>query len=217
MSISSIDSSMLGLISQYYYPSSVSTTSSISSNNKSSNDTRLSGVAAVNTDGDTLQLSGTTTPAILSTANIYSNMDTDGDGSVSESEFAALRPSDVTEEMASNLYSSFDTNSSGSLTESEFAAAMNNALAIHTVSAASSVTNTSATQSVSGGAQSASNSCPLGNTTCLGCGQCGQTTQSLAGFNVSPAQNTSNNQPNTSADYFTAIATKAYESNSIYL
>jgi Ca2+-binding EF-hand superfamily protein len=49
-------------------------------------------------------------------------MDTDGDGSVSEAEFVAARPSDASEDQAASLFESLDTSQSGSLTESQFAA-----------------------------------------------------------------------------------------------
>ncbi|GAJ92432.1 hypothetical protein RRH01S_03_05070 [Rhizobium rhizogenes NBRC 13257] len=51
-------------------------------------------------------------------------MDTDGDGNISEAEFVAARPSDVSEEQATNLFASFDTENTGSLTESQLASAM---------------------------------------------------------------------------------------------
>jgi Ca2+-binding EF-hand superfamily protein len=87
----------------------------------------LVGVVASNSDGDTFQLSDAGKTAMLSTSEMYDKMDADGDGSVTQEEFVAARPDDVTEEMAANLYNSFDTDTSGSLTESEFETAMNQA------------------------------------------------------------------------------------------
>ena len=87
----------------------------------------LTGVVASNSDGDTFQLSDAGKTAMLSTSEMYDKMDADGDGAVTQEEFVAARPDDVTEEMAANLYNSFDTDTSGSLTESEFETAMNQA------------------------------------------------------------------------------------------
>lgn len=69
---------------------------------------------------------GSTTSATSSLSEMFSKLDTDSDGSVSQAEFLAARPDDVTEEMATNLYNSFDTDSSGTLTETEYVTAMNN-------------------------------------------------------------------------------------------
>lgn len=136
MSVSSIDSSSIGLLSQYYYQNRTSDSNTNSSKSTSTAD-GLKGVTSINSDGDTFQMSGVTASTMLSTSEMYSKMDTDSDGSVSESEFAASRPSDVTEEMAQNLYSSFDTDSSGSLTESEYEMAMNNAVSLTSASTSS--------------------------------------------------------------------------------
>jgi hypothetical protein len=211
---------MMALLSQYY--SQNLTSSNTNSSNSTSTVTNLERVTAINSDGDTFQMSGVAASTMLSTAEMYSNMDTDSDGLVSESEFLASRPSDVTAEMAANLYSSIDTDSSGSLTESEFETAMNNALSVNTVSATSSASSAVATQSAGGGGTaSASNSCPLGNSTCTGCGQCGKITlsSSSSAFNssFSSSQNNTNSSTSKTIDYLSAIATKAYESNSIYL
>ncbi|QDR79943.1 EF-hand domain-containing protein [Sporomusa termitida] len=212
MSISSIDSSsMAELLSQYYYQNRTANNNTNCSNSTSTVDS-LKGVTSINSDGDTFQMSGLTQ---LSIAVMYSKMDTDGDDSVSKSEFGALRPSDVTEEKANNLYSSFDTDSSGSLSESEFETAMNNVLSLNTVSATSTNNSTASTQSTSaggGGMAAASSSCPVGNSTCTSCGQCGKTTLSSS----SSTQNT-NTQTSISTDYLSSIAMMAYEMNSVYL
>ena len=174
MSVSSIDSSRIGILSQYYYQN-LTANSTTESNNSSAGVAGLKGVTASNADGDTFQMSGLTAPAQLSASAMYSTMDSDGDGSVSQSEFVALRPSDVTEEMANTLYASFDTDSSGSLTETEFATAMNQALSVNAVSATATGSSTAAASSAGGGGTaSAGNSCPVGNSTCTSCGQCGK-------------------------------------------
>jgi hypothetical protein len=64
----------------------------------------LPGVVASNADGDTFQLSDAGKAAMLSTSEMYDKMDADGDGSVTQEEFVAARPDDVTEKMAANLY-----------------------------------------------------------------------------------------------------------------
>lgn len=111
MSVSSVSSTdWAALISQYASQRTNKTdTTTSSSQDLSSN---LAGVTAINSDGDTLQLS----EAALSAAEMFSKMDTDGDDSLSKSEFVAARPADVTEEMASTLYSSLDSDSSGAVT-----------------------------------------------------------------------------------------------------
>ncbi|MEN6411501.1 MAG: EF-hand domain-containing protein [Veillonellales bacterium] len=160
MSISSVSNSWAAILNQY---SPYQTTN----NNTTNNDTttnKLDGAAGISSDGDTFQMSGALPPAPpaynssgadnssdssyssastqLSTAEMFSKLDTDGDGAVSESEFAAARPSDVTEEMAQNLYSSFDTDSSGSLTESEYETAMNNAPSLSATDSSSDSSST---------------------------------------------------------------------------
>lgn len=59
-----------------------------------------------------------------SSSDSVSAMDTNGDGYVSESEFLAAKPGDVTDEMAQNLWDSFDTEDTGSLSTSDLATAM---------------------------------------------------------------------------------------------
>ncbi|MHC1760370.1 MAG: EF-hand domain-containing protein [Negativicutes bacterium] len=96
-------------------------------NGESSQDlaSALTGVVATNSDGDTLQLSKAAQSAMLSATEMYEKMDTDADGSVTQEEFVATRPENVTEEMAANLYNSFDADESGSLTVTEYETAMN--------------------------------------------------------------------------------------------
>jgi len=126
MSISSVGNTLSSLLVSAYGSSSLSSAKT-SDDSSESSAKALTGVVATNSDGDTFQLSGATQSTRLSASEMYSKMDTDGDGSVSEEEFVATRPEDVTEEMASKLYSSFDSDSSGSVTESEFETAMNSA------------------------------------------------------------------------------------------
>ncbi|MBB4568886.1 EF-hand domain-containing protein [Rhizobium leucaenae] len=64
------------------------------------------------------------TPDDSQISSMFSAMDTDGNGSVSEAEFVAARPSDVSEDQATNMFDSLDTSGSGSLTESQFETAM---------------------------------------------------------------------------------------------
>ena len=59
-----------------------------------------------------------------SAADLYAEMDTDGDGSVTAAEFVAARPDDVSEEDATALFKSIDTEDAGSITEEQFAAGM---------------------------------------------------------------------------------------------
>ena len=123
MSISSISNNLSSLLVNAYSNTALSSTKT-SDDSSQSTVKSLAGVVATNSDGDTFQLSQT---ARLSASEMYSKMDADGDGSVSEEEFVSARPSDVTEEMAANLFSSFDTDSTGSVSSSEFETAMNNA------------------------------------------------------------------------------------------
>ena len=124
MSISSVNGSLASMLINPY--------SNVNSGRNAGNSfpaatNSLAGVVASNSDGDTFQLSDAGKTAMLSTSEMYDKMDADGDGSVTQEEFVAARPDDVTEEMAANLYNSFDTDTSGSLTESEFETAMNQA------------------------------------------------------------------------------------------
>ncbi|WP_431324388.1 EF-hand domain-containing protein [Rhizobium sp. YTU87027] len=59
-----------------------------------------------------------------SSSDLFTSLDTDGDGVVSQEEFVAGRPSDVSEEQAANLFNSFDTEGSGSLTADRLQEAM---------------------------------------------------------------------------------------------
>lgn len=123
MSVSSVSSSLTSLLFNPY-ANSVKGTTTTEDSAKSSKSS-LTGVVATNSDGDTFQLSSEAQSVRLSASEMFSKMDADGDGALSEEEFTAARPSDVTAEMSANLYSSFDTDSSGSLTESEYTTATN--------------------------------------------------------------------------------------------
>jgi Ca2+-binding EF-hand superfamily protein len=123
MSISSVNSSLASLFLNPYANSAQSTKSTDDS--AKSSKSSLTGVVATNSDGDTFQLSSEAQSVRLSASEMFSQMDADGDGALSEEEFTAARPSDVTAEMAANLYNSIDADGSGSLTESEYTTAVN--------------------------------------------------------------------------------------------
>ncbi len=57
-------------------------------------------------------------------SSLFSQLDTNGDGLVSEDEFLAGRPEEVTAEQAQEMWSRLDTSDSGSLSESQFESAM---------------------------------------------------------------------------------------------
>jgi Ca2+-binding EF-hand superfamily protein len=59
-----------------------------------------------------------------SLSDLFSKIDTDGDGSVSAEEFIANRPEGVSEEQAKEMWGQLDTENSGGLTESQFTSAM---------------------------------------------------------------------------------------------
>lgn len=70
------------------------------------------------------QSQGTEPPAPPSSADMFADIDADGDGSVTQAEFVAARPDDVSEEQATAFFASLDTESTGSLTEEQFTAGM---------------------------------------------------------------------------------------------
>lgn len=51
--------------------------------------------------------------------DMFTNMDTDEDGKVTEAEFVSARPEEVSEEDAAALFASFDEEGTGSLTEAQ--------------------------------------------------------------------------------------------------
>ena len=55
---------------------------------------------------------------------MISAMDTNGDGSISQAEFVAARPADVSESQAEQLFQSFDKANTGSLTVAQLGSAM---------------------------------------------------------------------------------------------
>ncbi|PDS74807.1 EF-hand domain-containing protein [Rhizobium sp. L43] len=57
-------------------------------------------------------------------ASLLSDLDTDGDGLVSKTEFVAGRPADVTEDQAGTLFDSFDSEGAGSLSVDALTEAM---------------------------------------------------------------------------------------------
>jgi Ca2+-binding EF-hand superfamily protein len=56
-----------------------------------------------------------------SSSDKFAQMDTDGNGEVSQEEFVAARPEGVSEDMATNLFSQLDSAGTGSITEDQFA------------------------------------------------------------------------------------------------
>ncbi len=68
------------------------------------------------------QSQGTEPPAPPSSADMFADIDADGDGSVTQAEFVAARPDDVSEEEATAFFASLDTEGTGSLTEEQFSA-----------------------------------------------------------------------------------------------
>jgi Ca2+-binding EF-hand superfamily protein len=71
-----------------------------------------------------MQPAGGTMFAQQSVSDLYASMDSDSDGTVTETEFLSARPADVSEEQAKTLYSSIDTSGTGSITEDQFAASL---------------------------------------------------------------------------------------------
>lgn len=93
----------------------------------SSSKTQNQGTGQVGLSEDLLQailqsLSGGETQ--MAAAADISAMDTDGDGMITQEEFLAARPDDVTEDMAASLWDSFDTEGAGSLSVDALETAM---------------------------------------------------------------------------------------------
>ncbi|MBI5523499.1 MAG: EF-hand domain-containing protein [Desulfarculus sp.] len=57
-------------------------------------------------------------------SELFSQLDTDGDGSISQEEFLAGRPDDVSEEQAAQMWSRLDSSGAGSLSQEDFVSAM---------------------------------------------------------------------------------------------
>lgn len=55
---------------------------------------------------------------------LFSSLDTDGDGVISQAEFLAGRPEEVSEEQAAAMWSRLDSEGAGSLSQEEFVSAM---------------------------------------------------------------------------------------------
>lgn len=160
--VSSVSSNWAALLSQYFAVNPVKNTS----DSTSVSGTQNASVSAVssNAAGDTLQIAEALPPLQYtynsngtsnddlpsgftgsqttkkSAAEMFASLDTDGDGTVTEAEFAAARPSDLSEDMAKNLYASFDADSSGSLTLAEYQAAMGDTSSTSTSSTATTST-----------------------------------------------------------------------------
>ena len=152
MSISSISNNWAAMLNQYL---SLNPIAANSSSNTSASTSQAIAAVSQNAAGDTLQLTEALPPlqytynskggsndegsaTAKSAAEMFSSLDADGDGVVTEAEFAAARPADVTAAMASTLYQSFDADSSGSLTAAEYEAAAKNA----PIAASTGVTST---------------------------------------------------------------------------
>lgn len=59
-----------------------------------------------------------------SAADLFARIDADGDGKVTEAEFIAARPEDMSEDDATALFAKLDGEGTGSLTEDQFVTAM---------------------------------------------------------------------------------------------
>ncbi|KQQ58686.1 hypothetical protein ASF69_15125 [Rhizobium sp. Leaf311] len=57
-----------------------------------------------------------------SQADYFSSLDTDGSGTLSQSEFSTARPDDVTEEMSTNLFTQLDSDGDGVVSATEMSA-----------------------------------------------------------------------------------------------
>ncbi len=77
-------------------------------------------------DSGSAKLAGSTDSSKASSrlSELFSKIDTNGDGSVSKEEFISNRPEEMTEEQATSLWSKLDTDNTGGLTESQFSSAM---------------------------------------------------------------------------------------------
>ena len=72
------------------------------------------------TTTDTAAAASTTSALPLTAAQEFAKLDTDGDGEVSEQEFVAGRPSDMSEDQATALFSKLDPDGTGSISEAQF-------------------------------------------------------------------------------------------------
>jgi Ca2+-binding EF-hand superfamily protein len=63
----------------------------------------------------------------MSSSDIYSSMDSDGDGSVTQTEFVSARPDGMSEDDAEALYATIDTENAGSITEEQFTESLESA------------------------------------------------------------------------------------------
>ncbi|MFA5122353.1 EF-hand domain-containing protein [Zavarzinia sp.] len=77
------------------------------------------------TDGTTSRdgASGDATGTPPSSQDLFSTLDSDGDGKVSKAEFLAGRPDGLREDQATSLFDSIDTEQTGSISADQFAAA----------------------------------------------------------------------------------------------
>ncbi len=95
------------------------------------------GNSSANSDGDSTgstsssQLVASTATQSSKQADLIKAMDTNGDGNISEAEFVAARPADVSADQASKLFESFDKDKTGSLTEDQLTKAMKSGHHMH--------------------------------------------------------------------------------------
>ena len=110
---SSIDSDNAGSISEEQFDASMPSGGSVGSMTSMLSSDAMAVLMAMSPQGGN-----------LSASDIYAEMDADGDGSVTEAEFVAARPADISEEDATALYATIDTEGTGSITEAQFAESM---------------------------------------------------------------------------------------------
>lgn len=93
--------------------------------------------SSANSDSDSAGSTSNAQPVAATTAqsgkqaDLIKAMDTNGDGNISEAEFVAARPADVSADQASKLFESFDKDKAGSLTEAQLTKAMKSGHHMH--------------------------------------------------------------------------------------
>lgn len=109
-------------------PSSVSSLSSDSISNNSTNLIKALLNAIKQYTEAEKQTSSTTDDDKLTSfvSELFSKIDTDGNGSVSQDEFLSNRPQDVSKDQATQMWNQLDTGNNKSLTEDQFVSAMAN-------------------------------------------------------------------------------------------